>query len=90
MAAEKCDPREKDMATIMVAESEALSGAGELAAGMAHSLRNPLTSVKMRLYSLARTLDLSPEQKDDFDAISEEIRHMETLLRSFSRVLSAS
>jgi len=46
--------------------------------------------VKMRLYSLARTLDLSAEQKDDFEAISEEVRHMESLLRSFSQVFSAS
>ena len=56
---------------------------GKLAAGMAHSIRNPLTSVKMRLFSLDRTLDLSVTQKEDFDVISEEIRHTDTIVQNF-------
>lgn len=56
---------------------------GKLAAGVAHSIRNPLTSVKMRLFSLQRTLDLNPTQKEDLEVISEEIRHIDTILRHF-------
>jgi len=56
---------------------------GKLAAGVAHSVRNPLTSVKMRLFSMERTLDLTSSQKDDFEVISEEIRHIDTIVNNF-------
>jgi len=56
---------------------------GKLAAGMAHSIRNPLTSVKMRLFSLARTLELSETEKEDFEVISEEIAHIDTIVQNF-------
>jgi signal transduction histidine kinase len=64
-------------------QAEKLALAGKLAAGVAHSVRNPLTSVKMRLFSLGRTLDLSQTQKEDFDVISEEIRHIDTIVQNF-------
>ncbi len=56
---------------------------GKLAAGVAHSIRNPLTSVKMRLYSLSKSLEISPSQKEDFQVISEEIRHIDTIVQNF-------
>lgn len=64
-------------------QAEKLALVGKLAAGVAHSVRNPLTSVKMRLFSLERSLDLSPEQREDFEVISEEIRHLDTIVRNF-------
>jgi signal transduction histidine kinase len=64
-------------------QAEKLALAGKLAAGVAHSVRNPLTSVKMRLFSLGRTLDLSQTQKEDFNVISEEIRHIDTIVQNF-------
>ncbi|OPX34882.1 MAG: histidine kinase [Desulfobacteraceae bacterium 4484_190.1] len=72
---------EKSRETLLHAEKMAL--VGTLAAGMAHSIRNPLTSVKMRLFSLDRTLDLSEHQKDDFNVISDEIRHVDTIVENF-------
>jgi signal transduction histidine kinase len=56
---------------------------GKLAAGVAHSIRNPLTSVKMRLFSMERTLPLTPTQREDLEVISEEIRHIDTIVRNF-------
>jgi signal transduction histidine kinase len=56
---------------------------GKLAAGVAHSVRNPLTSVKMRLFSMERTLALTLSQKEDFEVISEEIRHIDTIVNNF-------
>jgi len=64
-------------------QAEKMVVVGKLAAGMAHSIRNPLTSVKMRLFSLNRTLDLSPNQKEDFQVISEEILHVDNIVQSF-------
>ena len=66
-----------------VIQSEKLATVGKLAAGVAHSIRNPLTSVKMRLFSLERSLKLDPVQREDFDVISEEIRHLDTIVRNF-------
>jgi signal transduction histidine kinase len=63
--------------------AEKLAMVGKLAAGMAHSIRNPFTSVKMRLFSLSRSLELDSTQKEDFDVISEEIRHIDTIVQNF-------
>ena len=56
---------------------------GKLAAGVAHSIRNPLTSVKIRLFSLERSLHLEPNQQEDLDVISEEIRLIDTIVNNF-------
>lgn len=66
-----------------LAQAEKWALVGKLAAGVAHSVRNPLTSVKMRLFSMERTLALAPSQKEDFEVISEEIRHIDTIVQNF-------
>lgn len=72
---------EKSREHLMQAEKMAL--VGKLAAGMAHSIRNPFTSVKMRLFSLDRSLELSETQKEDFQVISDEIRHIDKIVQNF-------
>ena len=64
-------------------QAEKMAMVGKLAAGMAHSVRNPFTSVKMRLFSLSRSLNLTGTQKEDFDVISEEIDHIDTIVQNF-------
>ena len=64
-------------------QSEKMALVGNLAAGTSHSIRNPLTSVKMRLFSLGRSLHLDHNQKEDFDVISEEIGHIDNILQNF-------
>ena len=64
-------------------QAEKLAMVGKLAAGVAHTIRNPLTSVNMRLFSLQRTLELSPTQQEDFEVISEEIQHIDTIVQNF-------
>jgi len=66
-----------------LAQAEKWALVGKLAAGAAHSIRNPLTSVKMRLWSMNRSLDLSVPQREDLEAISEEIRHIDTIVTNF-------
>ncbi len=72
---------ERSRESLLQAEKMAL--VGKLAAGTSHSIRNPLTSVKMRLFSLSRSLDLSEDQKEDFQVISDEIRHIDTIVQNF-------
>ena len=64
-------------------QAEKLAMVGKLSAGVAHSIRNPLTSVKMRLFSLERSLELNEIQKEDFEVISEEIGHLNTIVGNF-------
>jgi signal transduction histidine kinase len=64
-------------------QAEKMVVVGKLAASMAHSIRNPLTSVKMRLFSLDRSLDLNPQRREDFQVISEEIVHIDSLVQGF-------
>jgi signal transduction histidine kinase len=66
-----------------LAQAEKMALVGKLAASMAHSIRNPFTSVKMRLFSLSRSLDLDDAQKEDLDVISAEIRHIDTIVQNF-------
>lgn len=64
-------------------QTEKMALVGQLAAGMAHSIRNPFTSVKMRLFSLERSQNITETQHDDINVISDEIRHMDTIVQNF-------
>jgi signal transduction histidine kinase len=66
-----------------LAQAEKMAMVGKLAASMAHSIRNPFTSVKMRLFSLNRALALTDDQREDFQVISDEIRHIDTIVQNF-------
>jgi signal transduction histidine kinase len=77
------DISQRKEAERVLRDSEKLALVGKLAASTAHSIRNPLTSVKMRLFSLGRTLELSESQREDFDVISEEIRNIDHIVSHF-------
>jgi signal transduction histidine kinase len=64
-------------------QTEKMAMVGRLASGVAHSIRNPLTSIKMRLFSLERSLELAPNEKEDLEVIAEETRHLDTIIRNF-------
>jgi len=64
-------------------QSEKMALVGKLAAEVAHTIRNPMTSIKMRLFSLERTLELSPTQREDFKVVAEEMRHLDNIVRNF-------
>ncbi|WP_034622014.1 sensor histidine kinase [Desulfovermiculus halophilus] len=64
-------------------QAEKMALVGKLAAGMAHTIRNPFTSIKMRLFSLSRSLDLSENDKEDFDVISGEITRIDNIVQNF-------
>jgi len=64
-------------------QSEKMALVGQLAAGTAHSIRNPLTSIKMRLFSLGRSAKMSPDQQENISVISTEIGQINKILENF-------
>lgn len=63
--------------------AERLALVGKLAAGVAHTIRNPFTSIKMRLFSLSRSLELSKNNEEDFQVISDEIARIDNIVQNF-------
>jgi signal transduction histidine kinase len=64
-------------------QAERMALVGELAAGVAHTIRNPFTSIKMRMFSLARSLELSKAQNEDLQVISDEIARIDRIVQNF-------
>ena len=64
-------------------QTEKMALVGKLAAGVAHSIRNPLTGLKLRLFSFTRGMELSPARQEDVQAMNEAVRHMEAITSNF-------
>ncbi len=60
-----------------------LSSLGQLSANVAHEIRNPLTSIKMRLYSLKEESKKNAVFSEDLNVIDEEINRMEGTVNNF-------
>lgn len=75
--------QELEKSRMRLLQTEKMATVGRLASGVAHSIRNPLTSIKMRLFSLERSLELASNEREDLEVISEETRHLETIIRNF-------
>jgi signal transduction histidine kinase len=72
----------------LLERQEKLATLGTLAAGIAHEIRNPLTSLKARLYTLEKHLQIVPAARKDTDIIGAEISRLERTVRdvlSFAR-----
>src|ERR1035437_1769443 len=72
----------------LLERQQKLATLGTLAAGIAHEIRNPLTSLKARLYTLEKHLQSVPVARKDTDIISAEISRLEHIVQdvlSFAR-----
>lgn len=67
----------------MLMHSEKMAMVGKLATEVAHSIRSPMTSINMRLFSLQRSLELTENQKEDFAVVAEEMRRLDNIVRNF-------
>lgn len=56
---------------------------GQISANIAHEIRNPLTSIKMRLYTIEEQLKHNPSTCEDMSIINEEINRMEKTVKNF-------
>jgi len=63
-------------------QTERLAVVGELAAGLAHEVKNPLAGIKVSIEVLANELPLEQEDKEVFLRIINEIHRIESLLKS--------
>lgn len=67
----------------LLMNSEKMALVGKLSTEVAHSIRNPMTSINMRLFSLKRNLELSEIQQEDFEVVTEEMRRLDNIVRNF-------
>lgn len=62
---------------------ERLAALGELAAGIAHEIRNPLTSIKILVNSLFSEMSPALRKSQDVQVINEEIERLNSTLTQF-------
>jgi len=63
--------------------AEKFSMLGELAAGLAHEIRNPLTSIKVLFGTLCKLQNFAPESQQDAEMINKQIARLETIVDGF-------
>ncbi len=75
--------RDLERSQSMLLRSEKLAALGKVASGLAHEIRNPLTAIKMLIYSMQKEVKKNPDTEKDFEIIFSEIDRMEGFLQNF-------
>jgi signal transduction histidine kinase len=67
----------------LLERQEKLASLGVLSAGLAHEIRNPLTAMKARLFTLRKRLPPDSSQEQDAAVISREVDRLDRILKDF-------
>ena len=67
----------------IIERQEKLASLGVLATGIAHEIRNPLTAIKVRLFTLKATHPPGSSEREDLEVIRDEIDRLERIVRDF-------
>lgn len=76
------DISERKMNEQALKRAEHLKVVGELAAGLVHEIKNPLTGIKAAMEVFSEELDVSDEDRAVLSKIISEIKRMELLMKS--------
>ncbi len=67
----------------IIERQEKLASLGVFATGIAHEIRNPLTAIKVRLFSLKSSHRPGTSEHEDLEVIENEIDRLERIVRDF-------
>ncbi|MGV3774268.1 MAG: two-component system sensor histidine kinase NtrB [Verrucomicrobiales bacterium] len=67
----------------IIERQEKLASLGVFATGIAHEIRNPLTAIKVRLFSLKQSHHPGASEHEDLQVIGAEIDRLELIVKDF-------
>jgi len=82
--------KKMEEANIKLIQAEKLASIGRISAGIAHEIRNPLTSVKLNIQKLMQSENLNDVEKEHLDISQEGIKYMEKSIKDLLDFTRAS
>jgi signal transduction histidine kinase len=67
----------------IIERQEKLASLGVFATGIAHEIRNPLTAIKVRLFTLKQSHLSGTSEREDVEVIESEIERLELIVKEF-------